>query len=140
MKKDSEDAMIIRTSKGDLAFTEPMSAYQASWGRKTPDYAYWERRPGVYLIYRKGVLRYVGMSQTLGRRVCDHFSDALWLEHIDDYSVCFLETDDAAQMEDFLIDELRPPLNVAGTKARHHHLDYLEKLYGLPSAIRRAAA
>jgi hypothetical protein len=133
------NGVIVRTTKGELTFSEPMPAYQASWAGMTPQYAYWENRAGVYLIYRKGDLKYIGKSKRLGKRICQHFIDALWLDQLDDYSVCFLETDEAGRMESFLINELTPPLNVVGSKARRH-LDYLEKLYSLPSACRRAAA
>jgi hypothetical protein len=96
-------------------------------------------RRGVYLIYYDYELDYVGRSSDsiygIAWRVCQHFSEALMLRHLDRYSVSLLATppdEDEHDIEKHLRQELKPLCNGDN--------DRFNLLYGPKTGIAPASA
>lgn len=83
----------------DYKFTSPTSSLAESANIKGC----------VYLIVSSGVVRYVGSTTRLYKRICEHKCKKFKSVY---FEYCFIETDDYINIEQDIINRLKPPENI----------------------------
>jgi hypothetical protein len=87
---------------------------EASWGWGRESWTHWKHElPGVYAIFRRGVLLYIGQAQNIERRLTSHELRYALDPWRDDVAIRYIRPhENLNDVETRLIRRLRPPLNL----------------------------